>query len=116
MSIADAITAATGLENGRDFEVRDEGDGPFLANWYTKDLPLPDDAQLAQWQADFDAGAKVREKDRVLRSRAMEYLVSLMYQQELADAGKLTAIKSDIATEIAKVDVATVDPAIEVKP
>jgi hypothetical protein len=113
MNLANAITAATGFENGREFEVQDIGEGPFLARWSTKDMPLPDDAQLAQWQADYDAGAKAREKDRVLRSRAMEYLVSLMYQQELADAAKITALKTEIATEIAKVDMATVDPIVD---
>lgn len=110
MSIADAITAATGLQNGRDFEVQDLGDGPFLAKWSTTALPEPDDKRLAQWQADFDAGAKAREKDRVLRSRAMEYLVSFMYLQELADTTKIDALQAEIATEIAKVDVKPIDP------
>lgn len=115
MSIANAITAATGLIHGKDFEVRDIGNGPFLALWQANDVPLPDDAQLAQWQADFDAGAEVREKDRVLRSRAMEYLVGIMYQQELADPAKIMDLKTEIAAEIAKVDVKTIDPKV-VKP
>jgi hypothetical protein len=113
MSLGQAIAAATGLDPERDFEVRDEGEGPFLANWHSAEIPLPDEKQLAQWQADYDAGEKAREKDRVLRARAMEYLVGLMYQQELADAAKITALKTDIATEIAKVDVATVDPIVD---
>lgn len=119
MTLALAIQAATGLEPGKDYLCQDDGDGVFLAKWITKAVPPPTQEQLDQYLAVYNdpvASAKreaEREKDRVLRSRAMEYLVGLMYQQELADAAKITALKTDIATEIAKVDVATVDSIVD---
>lgn len=119
MSLGLAIAAATGLDPERDFEVRDDGDGAYLARWNTKERAEPTDAELTQWLSDYESGAKEREKDRVLRARALDYLVAIMYKDELADTSKLTSVQSDIATDVAKVDVddtGPIDPPIVVTP
>ncbi len=113
MSLALAIAAATGLNPEKDFLVQDDGAGPFLAKWLTQSRQAPNSAELDTWLADYEASAKEREKDRVLRERALEYLVSVMRKDELSDASALTALKAEIAAEVAKVDVATIE---DVKP
>lgn len=103
MNIADAITAATGLIHGKDFEVRDIGDGPFLAVWNSVDVLQPDDVQLAQWISDYESTAKQRYLDATIKSRAMDYLIASIHELELGDATKINAIKADIAAVAADV-------------
>lgn len=100
MSLADAIAAATGLDPARDFDVRDIGDGPFLAAWFSKDVPEPTAQDLDAWTLAYEAGSASRAKLATLRSKALDYVVAIMAQQELGDDSKLIEIKADIATRI----------------
>lgn len=123
MSLADAIAAGTGLDPTTDFEIRDDGDGPFLARWDESKAPRPTDDEIAGYVAAYEKAAPERELRAKVRAKMFDYLEALVYQNELADTSKLEAVQTDLAlaktdydSAKATIDATPIDPVDPVKP
>lgn len=98
MSLASAIAAATGLNPASDFEVRDDGNGPFLAAWLSTAVARPTQVQIDGYvaaYADQTATAK-RDGSHKLQEIALEYLVAFIVSREFADTTRLNRVKAKI--------------------
>ncbi len=103
MSLADAIAIATGLDPAKDFEVRATGDGVFIMSWdeaKTK-IPLPDQAQLDQWEAEYQQKLPAIKFRAFVKSIAKDYLEALIYRDELKDDSLMLVMQAKIAAALA---------------
>jgi hypothetical protein len=96
MSMARAIAEATGLDPSKDFEVRNEGAGPFLYAWRSQSVPRPTAAQIAEYIAAYADILPKRQAEVALREFAIEYLIAFIVNREFGDNTRMARVQAKI--------------------
>lgn len=82
----------------RDYVVRDDGAGPFIAYWDAVALgvAMPTEAQVLTFKATYDAGQPKRDGAATLLAISQEWCIAQMVNAQFGDNTRLLAVNAKI--------------------